>query len=658
MTKLIFDPEGNLVGMNKGKSLCLEDFSEESKQRQTQHLEFLEDVKLDKPSRKFWSLYSGGKEQEPLTFSNGKTQEDVIEEIHTLVKEGSKVIFLKGACGTGKSAIALNLARLLGKTSIVVPTKNLQIQYEEDYTSKKYLAKPDGTKLKIATLTGKANHWSLFIPGEKCSSPILPENIDLREEKNYEKLKQYFDMNPNNKGKLMPEIWNLKRLMIAPANPYWSPIYDSEYDLNLDYNKRIEYKGPNGKKLSFYWREKGCVYYDQYIAYSKADVLVFNSAKYLSEIITEKKPATELEIFDEGDEFLDSLFQQKTINLSKLPSALRFLPITTDEGKETIKKMLEIIRNEEKNKNILGVDENKIYNINETKIKELLKLFVGEVKNEISTSSLKTDANKALDASIDFKEVIDDVHLTYSKREEELYVHMVCTDIAARLKKIKDQSKVLIFMSGTLHSEKVLRELFGFKNFEIVEAEPINPGSAEVKRVGNEFKCDYTNMRARREQYLRALDNCIVEAKRPVLIQVSAFADLPSEKEKMRFGAKVPSMEAMKSEQYKDKLGRNVTQFKKGVSNCLYSTRATRGLDFPGETCNSIIFTKYPYPNINSIFWKVLRRTHPDIYWDFYNDKALRELRQRMYRALRSKKDHVYVLSPDIRVLDAVKNSK
>ena len=37
--------------------------------------------------------------------------------------------------------------------------------------------------------------------------------------------------------------------------------------------------------------------------------------------------------------------------------------------------------------------------------------------------------------------------------------------------------------------------------------------------------------------------------------------------------------------------------------------------------------------------------------WDFYKDKARRELLQRVYRGLRSKDDHVFLLSPDDRVL-------
>ena len=76
-----------------------------------------------------WNLYEKGEFLKPLRFSNGKTQEDVVKEVLEAIKEGHKVIFIHGMCGTGKSAIALNIAKNIGKSSIIVPGKNLQHQY-------------------------------------------------------------------------------------------------------------------------------------------------------------------------------------------------------------------------------------------------------------------------------------------------------------------------------------------------------------------------------------------------------------------------------------------------------------------------------------------------------------------------------------------------
>ena len=95
--------------------------------------------------------------------------------------DGVKVVLVHGVCGTGKSAIALNIARSVGKASIVVPVKGLQRQYEEDYTHTKYVLKQNGQKMKIAMITGRENHDSIIKPGISCADPFLPDTIKITE---------------------------------------------------------------------------------------------------------------------------------------------------------------------------------------------------------------------------------------------------------------------------------------------------------------------------------------------------------------------------------------------------------------------------------------------------------------------------------------------
>jgi len=104
--------------------------------------------------------------------------------------------------------------------------------------------------------------------------------------------------------------------------------------------------------------------------------------------------------------------------------------------------------------------------------------------------------------------------------------------------------------------------------------------------------------------------------------------------------------------QIQDKKGKLTREFKEGINEILFSTRDSRGIDFPGNECRSIVFTKYPNPNVKNPFWKILMKNKPNHYWDFYKDKARREFLQKIYRGLRFKEDHIYLLSPDIRVLE------
>ena len=168
---------------------------EDAELKTSDSLLFLKEEKQEKEvgnifEKSHWSLYEEKKVLQPLVFSNGKSQEDIVKEITNLIKEGHKIIFLHGVCGSGKSAIALNIARVLGTASIVVPVKNLQRQYEEDYMKKKYLLKSNGEKMKIAMITGRENHDSVIKPGFSCADPLLPENIKITE-KNMLLLEEY-----------------------------------------------------------------------------------------------------------------------------------------------------------------------------------------------------------------------------------------------------------------------------------------------------------------------------------------------------------------------------------------------------------------------------------------------------------------------------------
>ena len=152
---------------------------------------------------------------------------------------------------------------------------------------------------------------------------------------------------------------------------------------------------------------------------------------------------------------------------------------------------------------------------------------------------------------------------------------------------------------------------------------------------------------------MTALDKSVKEAPRPTLVHVNAFMDLPSEFEISEYSLKnLASRESVREMQIKDKRGKLTREFKEGKREILFSTRDSRGVDFPGDECRSIVFTKYPNPNVQNSFWKILMKARPQNYWNFYKDKARREFLQKIYRGLRFKEDHIYLLSPDVRVLE------
>jgi len=667
MSQIKFDLNGKPIPLVKTRNSKIEDFEKgnntsKEKLKTSSSLEFLKEDKTvgDIFSTDYWSLYQDEKRLEPLKFKNKKTQEDVVREIVDLSKT-HKVIFLRGTCGSGKSAIALNVARILGKSSIVVPVKALQRQYEEDYIAKKHVVKSDGKKMKIAMITGRTNHDSIIQQGISCADPSLPENIRITD-RNREKILEYVKENPFLKNPEGLDMENIRRITIAAANPYWSPIIPSTFELkSLTDAKKKRYKGCNGENYIFYHRKKGCSYYDQYLSYIYSDVIIFNSAKYRAELSIGRKPLTKVDIIDEADEFLDSFFQQDELNLTRILFALKNFHTEYNIVQNSLKKMTKFIEAEEQNKKVLGVDENQVFDISDTKIKPFLQELNSnlDLEAEITLDELNY-LNKALEAAQEFKQSLDNVYLTYRKdQENNIFIKLVSTDISGKFKDLLAKTNTLIFMSGTLHSETILKNIFGIKDYAVVNAEELNFGSMEIIMTGKEFDCKYSNLMSEkysRKDYLDALSKCVEKATNPSLIHVHSFRDLPTEKEKQEFEINnLISSEKLKELQQEDKTGKAISDFKSGLQSSLFSTKCSRGVDFPGKTCNSIIFTKYPNPNVSDTFWKVLQQTHKDYYWEFYRDKAWREFLQRIYRALRTKDDYVSILSPDLRVLQSVR---
>ncbi len=660
MNRLLFDEEGKFIGVN-------DPIERKFNGKTNAHLMTSKDLtflnKKPEPLKSldstYWSLYSDGKKLEPLKYSNGKTQEDLVQEVVDLVKKGERIIFVHGVCGTGKSAIALNIARVLGRASIVVPVKNLQKQYEEDYTKKKYVVKQNGMKMRIAVITGRDNHDSIIHPGVSCADPFLPDTIIITE-KNRDKILKYYNQNPLIQNKILLDIRKLKRISIAPSNPYWSPIRAAKYELNqLSDAKKKYYRGVLGEDYIFYHRKEGCSYYDQFQAYLEADTIIFNSAKYEIEMAIGRKPQTEVDIIDEADAFLDNFSKDDSFSITHLLSSLQNIALEYPESKE-LERIKELINYEIKNKTALGVNEHQIFPLKDTITGKVLKLLL---KNNALQAEISLDeehyANKVLEIAFLFDDLFDDTYATYRKNGEDLQVHLVTTNVAKRFAELCEKTKTMILMSGTLHSQDVLKNVFGIKNFAIVEAETKMPGRIDINEGGYEINCDYKSLNSdiyKRKEYLLALSSCLEKAVKPVLVHVNSFGDLPTEQEINEYAIKnIVSKEKFKSSQAEDKNGETILKFKAKLIDILFTTKCSRGVDFPGDICNSIIFTKYPNPNIQDTFWKILKMTHPNYFWNIYRDKARREFLQRLYRALRSKDDSVYVLSPDSRVITALK---
>ncbi len=640
-----------------------------------------------------WNLYENGKFLKPLRFSNGKTQEDVVKEVIDSVNEGNKIIFIHGKCGTGKSAIALNIAKELGKSSIIVPSKALQQQYKRDYEENKYLLNDKNKKLKISVITGRNNHVCKFIEDNKNAIPSQKQEVNSKlydifegkreklkgliskdlsadnknipckieiKEKNLERLKEYLKQNKRVNPRNFEKTSDIKRMSIAPVCPYWSPVIPEEYDLkNIDYADKIKYKGLQNKHFFFYRRKQGCRFYEQFNSYIDSDIIVFNSLKYKLESALNRKPSTEVEIIDECDEFLDSFSNQRNINIDRLQNSLTHAVVKEEENFQIMQEINEILSHLKRNNKINDLIKTKdIVELKKTGLYDLFKIFLknSEFMNEIDEESYVYDVENTIKM---FEQFMEESYVIFDKREDNLIASIVTINLAKKFKEMIDKNKIIVLMSGTLHSSEVLSGIFGIEKFKIIDAETESPGKIKILRTGYEMDCRYSNFssgKTERRKYLEALNKCIEVAKKPILIHVNSFSDLPDEFEKEKFNLNnIITKENLIEMQNKDKENHDIKRFKEGKIDILFSTKCSRGVDFPGDECRSIIFTKFPNPNVQDAFWKILNRTNPQKYWSFYKDKARRELLQKIYRGLRFKEDEVFLMSPDSRVLNFFK---
>ena len=642
-----------------------------------------------------WSLKERGKDLEPKSFSNGKTQEGVVNEVLAAIRQGKKVIFIHGVCGSGKSAIALNIAKELGKASIVVPIKNLQRQYERDYMKTKEVFKNDGSKLGISMITGRNNHKCCYLEQNDNKSEIkqgikkrefdgqlgdvlkiiedkqkkmasvknpsddtsadnsyIPCKIEIKE-KNMDVIRKYYRENPDKKNLVNLNVKQLKRMSVAPACPYWSPILLSDLKVGIESEEK-KYSAVGGD-FSIHVRKSGCPYYEQFLSYVNSDAVIFNSAQYLLETFLGRKPATEVEIIDECDEFLDNLAAEGVVNLNRLRTEAGFLLVNEEEQEkiiEALKKESMEVYNHAK----LNYLSEKVFSIKETPVYELIRTLRMNNYREIVQDE-DSYIDKMVDLSMRFYDLLEDTYVQYYKVKdrEEYGVKLVTINLDKMFNSLLEKNKVFVLMSGTLHNGRVLKEIFGINNYHVVEAEVMNQGTVSRVYTGLEMDCKYENFKngvVTREKYLKALDKCVSLSKKPTVVHVNAFADLPSEKERYMYDLdNLISSEQLIEQQNKDKTLKLVQDFKDGKSNLLFTTRCNRGVDFPFGVCNSVVITKFPYPNTKSLFWDILKRNKPMFFWDFYKDKAHRELLQKIYRSVRAKNDHVNLLSPDIRVM-------
>jgi len=549
-----------------------------------------------------WGLYRGDELVPPLLYSNEKGQDQVVREILELFNSYD-IIFLQGAVGTGKSAIALSVANKMNGGIVVVPTKTLQQQYVKDYCKggEYRILKDDRTWLRVELIKGRSNFRCLLNPKVMCNHKTLP------------------CVKPLCKGST--------RVEQARICKYYSPIIpmklESTYFKELGCKfETLRYEAVGGVFSILRRNEKICPYYQQYSNYIFSDVILMNSAIWMIETLTlKRKPIKSVEIIDEGDSFLDGLSLRKVISSRTLKRIQKKLG---DDASEEEKEGFEAIK-----KRFVSITQKKYEGEIREEEKSFLKQFVKFLKN------IEEEDNYS-----DIFEFLDECFVSIKSQRNPQIEYFIPEPVLV-LKRLRDlTAKKILFMSATFQSQEILENVFGLDNFCFVEGETKFPGTVRLMQVGTESRVTYKNWEYKnfREAYWRMLVKAIKKSAKPCLVPVHAYKYLP--------------------DTIRERLARGRTGTLKTKSgDVVFSTVMKRGIDLKGDKCRSIVLLKYPFPDMNDPVLRAMKlKLGEKTFWQYYHDIAERELIQTIGRGVRSNDDWVEVWSPDKTVLGYVKN--
>ena len=564
-----------------------------------------------------WGLRNNnGEKLNPWKFSNGKNQEVVIDEILDSF-EDNNLVFLKGSVGSGKSIIASTVCGAMGRGIINVPVKILQDQYKLDYEGRLNI-NLGKNPLRIRVLKGRHN----FIcekykeKGYRCSNKSLVCT--------------------------MPIDRDLPRWKVARECIHWSPIYPVKIKPLIETTNcnLIEYPSVTGKHF-IYLRNHPCGYYAQNIEYANADVIIYNNAKWLVDTSFGRKPAMDVEVFDEGDLFLDGLNTRTKITTGTMDRLNNEFQIIKKELKKNAMhyeaRELEEIYNKFKRE----FEEMIIENQN---IKPREFLGTGELFIEIFLKFLYLLNIEYSDRLIMKLETL--LHYkedAYFFKENKGMTFFISDPSVVLRGLMKRSANKFLFMSATLQRPKVLEDIYNLSDFSYIEGEPKMQGKIFPMQTGKEYSVNWKNWKKEqfRKYYWNMLSVIIKKAKRPTLVQIHAYQYLPDD----GLYSLVPTQNNLRKMDQEA----NITRFKLGEENLLFSTKTDRGIDLPDDGCRSIILMKYPFPGLRDPFFIIMKKKLGErAFWEYYKDLAWREFQQQIGRGLRNTDDWIEIWSPDL----------
>jgi hypothetical protein len=724
-----------------------------------------------------WALYtemkgaSGPILLNPLSWKGGD-QVDSLKKILEFFKRFSniadpktKILIYRSQCGSGKSGVMLHVIEDMGRGIIIVPFRNLQRQYYDDYfTGKnKFVLKKNGKRLSVAVMLGRGNfqckwlgeqydyqqklieeskkpeNYGRIIPIDTniintykadsscanrylpCSRPLM--SVGSRREARWMVGCQCPNWIPTPTAKTTIDKWKDKIIDERKMNAGFmedesegvnKPDIDrTTPDMNKDAVTQLDYIQDRIKchNIQYYdsvgWDQAGifirdevdqngnpcppvCEYYKQFYAYTQADCIVMNDAKWEIETNIGRKPKVNIEIVDEGDFWLDN--RSMSLEFSRLMID-KMMPVTNrmHEMKRNTLFLFDTAFQNIKKKIAEPTEEMKEKSASIISSKDYRELFMHIMNMVLEYKKSVEEDDATLQKMIDLATVLRYIEKAYisieeGKREEFKTIKVFIPYPDNLLKELfKRSSGNIILTSGTIHNNFVLGNLFGINNdnyiVELVEGRKESPGKLKCIKP-NLLRVNYTSWQS--PEFRKVYNNTMNYILDQLKIKIDQITGKPGEGKILvltpakkyaegiidRPDIFVDFAKSKNEDDGKPSINTSLTDFmEKSIEDVrkikptdieidgdvlrtnkqiIVSTRMIRGADLKDNLCRAVVMTKWPMADISAGYNQALKLRFGDkIFWSIMKDKAEREAIQYVSRGLRHDWDWEFFSTPD-----------
>ncbi|HEX2021849.1 MAG TPA: helicase C-terminal domain-containing protein, partial [Candidatus Thermoplasmatota archaeon] len=643
------------------------------------------------PATSYWAVQDArtGASLPPRAYSTGLTQDEAVRRIVAAFRAARREgrpqdVFFVAGTGSGKSLVALNVAaRVGGRALVVIPTVNLQDQYEEAAGTRRVL-RPDGRPLTVASVKGRRRYVC-----EHEGGTAADPHVCMRSAKNKD-----------------------ARWRKAAECPFWAPTLPRQgYEALVARREEIlkteqiparvaaflgDLDGPDARGYAGVGGEefvhvgpRGCGYMDAHHAFAASDVVLLSNRKWQVETELGRKPRVDMEVFDEADGFLDELFEEQRLTregleqlLARVAYAAKCLSLGEDdlrdgarfeqidarpdglpdaEGFLALQSLARRLRSfkspddfdDEKTWRALSAVPRMVAEWPRLARERLRAEFAlhpwaaVHVENLLVSGAIQDDDENIVAKVKAFVESRDSLILAY----DETGVYFTYHNLAAPLRKLSERCAPLrLWMSATFPSEAILRRVYGFRDPFVIQGEPRFQGTLRVARhEAPEVTHATWQKAATRQAFARALDDVfrrIPPGERTIVVvhgkqRLVDVADL----------SPVARWLVAEIEDDAERHEERLEQFLAGERLVLASTRIARGVDFAGERARNVVLVKDPLPNLRARRFQVFeKKWSPELVFSYADDIACRTLAQMVGRGLRHETDWVRLWTLDARV--------